>query len=154
MINGEMIMINDDSARVMSDTEYSPIIVVFMTVIMVVAITALPLQRQETGRASQQTSQPLQHQLSASETRTVKSVFDLTAPWNSELLCSGTKHCGSVNQISNYFNAEYLIQVNELNVVGFFVNNGGDPEVPDLVDSLVKVELRRLPAEHGLLHFD
>ena len=79
MINGEMIMINDDSARVMSDTEYRPIIVVFMTVIMVVAITALPLQSQEPGRASQQTSQPLQHQLSASETRTVKSVFDLTA---------------------------------------------------------------------------
>ena len=49
-----------------------------MTVIMVVAITALPLQSQEPGRASQQTSQPLQ--LSASETRTVKSVFDLTAP--------------------------------------------------------------------------
>ena len=73
-------MINDDSARVMSDTEYRPIIVVFMTVIMVVAITALPLQSQEPGRASQQTSQPLQHQLSASETRTVKSVFDLTAP--------------------------------------------------------------------------
>ena len=80
MINGEMIMINDDSARVMSDTDYSPIMVVFMTVIMVVAITALPLQSQEPGRASQQTSQPLQHQLSASETRTVKSVFDLTAP--------------------------------------------------------------------------
>ena len=73
-------MINDDSARVMSDTDYSPIMVVCMTVIMVVAITALPLQSQETGRASQQTSQPLQHQLSASETRTVKSVFDLTAP--------------------------------------------------------------------------
>ena len=50
-----------------------------MTVIMVLAITALPLQSQEPGRASQQTSQPLQHQLSASETCTVKSVFDLTA---------------------------------------------------------------------------
>merc|ERR1719495_2565544 len=33
---------------------------------MVVATTALPLQSQEPGRASQQTSQPLQHQLSAS----------------------------------------------------------------------------------------
>ena len=73
-----MIWINDDSAW-MGDTHYSPIIVVFMTVIMVVAITALPLQSQEPGRASQQTSQPLQHQLSASETRTVKSVFDHTA---------------------------------------------------------------------------
>ena len=79
MIIGEMIMINDDSARVMSDTDYSPIMVVFMTVIMVVGITALPLQSQEPGRASQQTSQPLQHQLSASETRTVKSLFDHTA---------------------------------------------------------------------------
>ena len=148
MINGEMIMINDDSARVMSDTDYSPIMVVFMTVIMVVGITALPLQSQEPGRASQQTSQPLQHQLSASETRTVKSVFDLRALWNSEWLRSGTKHCRSVNQISNYFNAEYLIQVNELNVVGFCVNRGEDSEVPDLVDSLVKVELGRLPAEH------
>ena len=48
-----------------------------LTVIMVVAITALPLQSQEPGQASQQTSQPLQHQLSASDT--VKSVFDLTA---------------------------------------------------------------------------
>ena len=148
MINGEMIMINDDSARVMSDTDYSPIMVVFMTVIMVVAITALPLQSQEPGRASQQTSQPLQHQLSASETRKVKAVFDLTALWNSELLCSGTKHCRSVNLISNYFNAEYLIQVNEFNVVGCCVNNGSDSEVPDLVDSLVKVELWRLPAEY------
>ena len=50
-----------------------------LTVIMIVAITVLPLQIQEPGRASQQTSQPLQHQLSASETRTVKSVFNLTA---------------------------------------------------------------------------
>ena len=137
---------------------YSPIMVVIMTlsltVIMVVAITAPPLQSQEPGRASQQTSPPLQHQLSASETRTVKSVFNLTAIWNSELLCSGTKHCRSVSQTSNYFSAEYLIQVNELNVPGSCVNPGGDSEVPDLVDSLVKVELRRLPAEHGLLHFD
>ena len=53
----------------------------------------------------------------------------------------------AVNYISNYFNAEYLIQVNELNVVGFCVNFGDDPKVPDLVDSLVKIELRRLPAE-------
>ena len=72
-----MLMINDGSAQMMSDTDYSPIMVVFMTIIMVVAITALPLQSQEPGRASQQTSQPLQ--LSASETRTVKSVFDHTA---------------------------------------------------------------------------
>ena len=94
--NGEMIRINGNSAW-MGDTHFSPIIVVFMTAIMVVAITALPLQSQEPGRASQQTSQQLQHQLSASETRTVKSVFNLTAIWNSELLCSGTKHCRSVN---------------------------------------------------------
>ena len=53
--------------------------VVFMTVIMLVAITALPLQSQEPGQASQQTSQPLQHQLSASETHKVKGVFYLTA---------------------------------------------------------------------------
>ena len=93
--NGEMIRINGDSAW-MGDTHYSPIIVVFMTAIMVVATTALPLQSQEPGRASQQTSQPLQHQLSASETRRVKSVFDLRALLNSELLRSGTKHCRSV----------------------------------------------------------
>ena len=31
----------------MNDTNYSPIMVLFMTVIMVVAITALPLQSQE-----------------------------------------------------------------------------------------------------------
>ena len=59
----------------------------------------------------------------------------------------------AVNYISNHFSAEYLIHVNELNVVGFFVNSGGDSEVPDLVDSLVKVELGRLPAEYEKLHF-
>ena len=73
-----MIRINGDSAW-MGDTHYSPIIVVFMTAIMVVATTALPLQSQEPGQASQQTSQPLQHQLSASETHKVKGVFYLTA---------------------------------------------------------------------------
>ena len=38
--------------------------------------------------------------------------------------------------------------MNELGVPGLLANRGGDPEVPDLVDSLVEVKLRRLPTEN------
>ena len=38
--------------------------------------------------------------------------------------------------------------MNELGVPGLLANRGGDPEVPSLVDSLVKMELGRLPTEN------